>query len=139
MKPQGGSLAEREQTSVQKLVSVAALFTSTGTLLCCALPAAIAALAGGAAVVSFVSTFPWLVELSRYKEWIFLVSGVMLALSAVLVYRPRHAVACTLTGGRGCEVAGRFTKASLWAGGLIYGVGVFFAYALFPILRWLDA
>ena len=50
----------------QRASSYAALFTSTGTLLCCALPSALAALAGGAAVASFVSAFPWLVGLSQH-------------------------------------------------------------------------
>ncbi|PAP74661.1 hypothetical protein BSZ37_20285 [Rubrivirga marina] len=119
--------------------SVLALFTSTGTLFCCALPSAIAALAGGAAVASFVSTFPWLVPLSQHKGWIFLGSGLMIALSGVLIYRPRGAVACTIAGGEGCAVAGRFTKVTFWLSAAIFSVGTFFAYGLVPALRFLDA
>lgn len=118
-----------------KVVSFLALFTSTGTLLCCALPSALAAVAGGSAVVSFVSTFPWLVPLSRHKEWIFLVAGVMILFSGVLTYRPKGTVACSITGGRGCAVASQFTKIMFWISVSIYGVGVFFAYALLPIIK----
>lgn len=127
-----------DQTWKQKLSSYLALFTSTGTLLCCALPSAIAAIAGGGAVMSMVSTFPWLVPLSQNKEWIFLGSGLMIALTALLIYRPKGKVACSLTGGEGCEVAGRFTKAMFWTSASIYSVGAFFAYALVPILRLLE-
>ncbi|WP_095512488.1 hypothetical protein [Rubrivirga marina] len=127
------------RTFRQKLSSVLALFTSTGTLFCCALPSAIAALAGGAAVASFVSTFPWLVPLSQHKGWIFLGSGLMIALSGVLIYRPRGAVACTIAGGEGCAVAGRFTKVTFWLSAAIFSVGTFFAYGLVPALRFLDA
>lgn len=129
---------QQDQTFKQKLASYLALFTSTGTLLCCALPSAIAVVAGGAAVTSFISTFPWLVPLSQQKEWIFLASGLMIVLSGVLIYRPKGRLACTITGGQGCEVAGRFTKVMFWMSGGIFAVGVFFAYALVPLLRLLE-
>lgn len=126
------------QSWTQKLSSYLALFTSTGTLLCCALPSALAAFAGGAAVASFVSTFPWLVPLSQNKEWIFLAAGLMLALTAVLIYRPKGTVACSVTGGEGCAVADRFTKIVFWTSAVIYAIGAFFAYGLLPLLLLLD-
>lgn len=129
----------RDQSFKQKTASFLALFTSTGTLLCCALPSAIAAIAGGAAVASFVSTFPWLVSLSQHKEWIFLGAGAMILLSGLLVYRPKGRLACSLTGGEGCEIAGRFTKGMFWVSAGIFSVGVFFAYALVPLLRLFES
>jgi len=125
------------QTWKQKASSFFALFTSTGTLICCALPAALAAFAGGAAVTSMISTFPWMVPLSANKGWIFLGSGIMLLISGILVYRPKGKVACSITGGEGCEVAGRFTKIMFWSSVIIYSIGTFFAYALVPIMRFL--
>lgn len=123
----------------QRMISFLSLFTSTGTLLCCALPAAVAAVAGGAAVGAFVTTFPWLIPLSRHKTWIFLVAGLLLLLSGTLTLRPQGRTACAITGGKGCEVAGRFTKAMFWGSVTIYGIGAFFAYGLAPILRWMEA
>jgi len=122
----------------QKLSSYLALFTSTGTLLCCALPSALAALAGGSAVMSMVSTFPWLVPLSQNKEWIFLGSGLMIVLTAFLIYRPKGKVACSVTGGEGCAVAGRFTRGMFWTSAGIYAVGSFFAYGLLPLMKLLE-
>ena len=121
----------------QKTSSFFALFTSTGTLICCALPAAVAAFAGGAAVTSMISTFPWMVTLSAHKEWIFLGSGLMLILSGILVYRPKGKMVCSITGGEGCDIAGRFTKIMFWTSVIIYSTGTFFAYALVPIMRFL--
>ena len=123
----------------QSIANFLALFTSTGTLLCCALPSALAALAGGSAVVSLVSTLPWLVPLSRHKEWIFVGAGLMIALSAVLTYRPKGTVACKIAGGEGCRVAGRFQKGMFWTSAGIYGVGVFFAYGLLLLMEILGA
>ncbi len=122
----------------QQWMSFIALFTSTGTLLCCALPATIAALAGGTAVGALIDIFPWLIPLSRYKEGVFLTAGLLIFLSGVLTLRPRGKVACAITGGRGCEWAGRWTKAVFWLSVMIYLGGVFFAYALVPILRWVE-
>lgn len=122
-------------TWTQTFTSYLALFTSTGTLLCCALPSALAAVAGGSAVASLVSTVPWLVPLSQNKEWIFLGAGGLLLLTALLVYRPKGKVACTIAGNDGCAVASRFTKITFWASVAIYAVGAFFAYALFPLLQ----
>ncbi|GMQ83159.1 MAG: hypothetical protein BMS9Abin05_2646 [Rhodothermia bacterium] len=127
------------RTSNRGAVNILSLFTSTGTLLCCALPAAVAAVAGGAAVASLISTFPWLIPLSANKGWLFLGSGLILVFSGILVFRPKGAVACSITGGEGCEIAGRFTKVMFWISAGIYSVGAFFAYAVVPLLRILDA
>lgn len=124
-------------TWTQKLTSYLALFTSTGTLLCCALPSALAAVAGGSAVASLVSTVPWLVALSQNKEWIFLGAGVLILLTGVLIYRPKGKVACSIAGGDGCAVADRFTTGMFWISLTIYAIGVFFAYALFPLMQLL--
>lgn len=122
------------QSWKQKTASFLALFTSTGTLLCCALPAAIAGIAGGSAVVSLISTFPWLAPLSRHKIWIFIAAGLMIVFSGILIFRPKGQVACSITGGQGCEVAGRFQKIMFWIALTIYLIGIFFAYALLPIM-----
>ncbi|NIR52514.1 hypothetical protein GWO43_28370 [candidate division KSB1 bacterium] len=122
----------------QHLINFLALFTSTGMLLCCALPAAIAAMAGGAAIGALISTFPWLIPLSRIKEWLFLGAGLLIIFSAILTLRPQGRTACSITGGKGCEVAGRFTKIVFWISAGVYAVGVFFAYAIVPVLKLLE-
>ncbi len=122
----------------EKIISFLALFTSTGTLLCCALPASLAAIAGGSAVVGLMSTFPWLAPLSQHKGWIFLVAGVLIGFNALLSFRPKGAVACAITGGKGCEVAGRFSRVMLWTSIVVYAIGVFMSYAIVPILRLLE-
>lgn len=119
----------------QSLSSFLALFTSTGTLICCALPALVVAIAGGSAMVSLLSTFPWLVTLSTYSGWIFLIAGTMILFSGILILKPKGNLACSITGGKGCEVAGRFQKVMFWASVVIYSVGLFAAYGLLPLLQ----
>jgi len=123
----------------EKVISFFALFTSTGTLLCCALPAAIAAVAGGAAVSAFVSTFPWLAPLSQHKGWLFLVAGTLILVSGVFTLRPQGKLACAVTGGKGCEVAGSFQKTVFGFSLVLFVIGVLFAYLLVPILRFFES
>lgn len=119
-----------------QIVAFLTLFTSTGTLLCCALPAALSVIAGTAAVGSLVSVFPWLIPLSQNKGWIFLGAGGLIFVSAVLTFRPKGKVACALSGGKGCEQANKFSKVILGCSIVIYGIGLFMAYAIVPIIKF---
>jgi hypothetical protein len=71
--------------------SVASLFATSGTLVCCAIPALLVALGAGAALSSLVSVFPQIVWLSEHKEAVFGFAGLMMAVSGVLQWRNRHA------------------------------------------------
>lgn len=71
--------------------SVASLFATSSTLVCCAIPALLVALGAGAALSSLVAVFPQIVWLSEHKEAVFVLAGVMLAGSGVLQWRNRHA------------------------------------------------
>ena len=48
--------------------SVASLFATSSTLVCCAIPAVLVALGAGAALSSLVAVFPQVVWLSEHKE-----------------------------------------------------------------------
>ena len=67
------------------------LFSSSGTLICCALPALLVGLGAGAALSSLVSAVPGLVWVSEYKESVFAFAGLMLATSGVLQWKNRFA------------------------------------------------
>ena len=71
--------------------SVATLFATSGTLVCCAIPALLVALGAGAALSSLVSIFPQIVWLSENKEALFAVSGAALALSGWIQWKNRTA------------------------------------------------
>jgi len=119
----------------QGIVNFFSLFTSTGTLLCCALPSLLVTLGAGAAVAS-LWTLPgaaWLLELSHYKLYLFIFAGAMIALNFLLVYWPRSKVACTIGGGKACAQAGRFNKVILWLSAVIYAIGLFGAYLVLPL------
>src|SRR3954468_1053618 len=78
------TLTQQRRTS--GVLSYLSLFTSFGTLLCCALPSLLVLLGLGATVASFLSAVPWLVALSRHKVWVFAVSGLLIAANLLYVY-----------------------------------------------------
>ena len=122
-----------------KALSVFTLFTSSGTLLCCVLPAVVATIAGGAAVSSMLSAFPFLIPLSMHKEWIFAIAAILIAINGYMVFKPNQDVACDVEAGEdGCDITGRFNERMFYISATVLAVGAFFAYALVPILVYFD-
>jgi mercuric ion transport protein len=115
------------------------LFTSFGMLMCCALPSLLVLFGLGATVASVLSAAPWLVTLSRHKQWVFFVAGALIAANFVYVHRiaPRlraELESCSLEDRSACLRADRVSRAVLWVSAAIYVVGFFTAYVLGPLL-----
>lgn len=72
-----------------KFAALLSLLTSSGTLVCCALPALLVTLGAGAALSSLVSAVPQLVWLSEHKEGLFATATAMLALAGFMQWRAR--------------------------------------------------
>ena len=130
----------QNKTKRSALLGYFSLFTSLGTLLCCALPSLLVLFGLGASVASMLSFLPWLVTLSRHKQWTFAVSGFLIALGFVNMYvvAPRLKVNTCAPGDDACGEASKAAKIALWASSAIYVIGFFVAYVLGPILSRLD-
>jgi len=72
-----------------KAASVISLFTSSGTLICCALPATLVGLGAGAAMSTLISNVPQLVWFSEHKLGVFLFAGIMLLISGLMQWQAR--------------------------------------------------
>ena len=72
-----------------KNLSFLTLFTSSATILCCALPALLVTIGVGAALSSLISIFPQIVWVSKYKEYIFTAAFVLIILSGYLQWQSR--------------------------------------------------
>ena len=105
------------------------IFTSAGTLVCCALPAALVAIGAGATLASLVGAVPQLVWLSERKVGLFAVAGVMLAAAGWFQHRARFAP-CPADPGLAaeCERARRVSLRVYWVSVAIFAVGFFFAF-----------
>ena len=124
-------------------LSYLSLFTSLGTLLCCALPSLMVLFGLGATVASVLSEAPWLVSMSHHKQWVFIAAGMLITSNFVYVYaiapklQARYAT-CAPGQPAPCQTASRFSRVVLWCSMVLYLLGWFTAYLLGPILSRFD-
>ncbi len=109
------------------------LLTSTGTLLCCALPIMLVSLGFGAVVASMASNLPFLVTLSLYKSWVFLGSALLLLAAGWALYRPGRTCPTEPELAQLCDAAHKLNCRLYWLSLSIWCAGFFFAY----IAEWL--
>ena len=80
---------DKDLIKTNKLVNYLSLFTSSGTIICCALPALLVSIGAGVALSSFIAVFPQLIILSIYKIPIFIGAFIMLIIAGMLQYHAR--------------------------------------------------
>jgi predicted small integral membrane protein len=115
--------------------STVALFTTLGTLVCCALPALFVTLGAGAALAGLVSTAPWLVELSRHKVLVFGVAAALLVVAGVMLWRARY-LPCPANAAQ-AKACSNLRRLSWWIYGIAvttFATGAFFAFFASKIL-----
>lgn len=113
----------------QTLFPVLSLFTSIGTLLCCALPALLVTLGMGAALAGFISVAPWITVISEYKIFIFVGAGILLILSSYFLCINRNAPCPTdAKQAKACALLRKFSLYTIIISIVIYIVGFFFAF-----------
>lgn len=123
----------KEDASRRVGISWLTLFTSTSTLLCCALPIILVTLGMGAAVASLTSAFPFLIFLSLHKIWMFAFSGFMLLISGWFIYRPVKSCPMDPEFARLCEHSKRWNKGIFRVSLAIWAVGFFAAFIALPL------
>lgn len=117
------------------LLAVAfSVFTSSTTLVCCALPALLVAIGAGATLAGIVSTVPGLIWLSAHKPWVFVTAAVVLAIAGLLREQASR-VPCPVDGTlrQSCIRIQRASTVIYWVSVAVFGVGIFFAFVL-PLL-----
>jgi hypothetical protein len=129
MAPTPNAASEMNSLRQTKTASVLSLFTSGGTLICCALPALLVGIGAGAAMSTLVSNVPQLVWFSEHKVEVFTFAALMLLISGLMQWRARSlpcptdpVLAATCTATR--KTSFRVYVFSV----LIFLVGGFFAF-----------
>lgn len=107
------------------------IFTSSSTLVCCALPAFLVAIGAGAALAGIVSAVPGLVWLSAHKPLVFGVAGFMLVVAGLLRAQGRR-LPCPIEPElrRACMRVRRASTVIYLCSILMYAVGGLFAFVL---------
>jgi len=113
----------------QTIIPALSLFTSLGTLVCCALPALLVTLGLGAALAGIVSDIPGLIWLSEHKPLVFGVAGILLALASFMQWRARH-MPCPADPleAKACKRMRSVSLGILAFSIVIYTIGFFFAF-----------
>lgn len=117
-----------------RLISYLGLFTSLGTLVCCAIPSTLVLLGLGATLSNFLGEFPQLIWLSENKHWVFGVSSVMLILSFISQKYAEN-LPCPIDKKDDCERTRKWSKPLLYVTLLINVVGAFYAFLLPRLLN----
>ena len=113
----------------RKLLDYLTLFTTTGTILCCALPAFLVAIGAGSVFAALVGSVPGLVWLSVYKDYLFAIAGILLLVSGWFRYKNRNA-ACPADKDLAvaCKNSRKFSDYIYYISITLFLIGGFFAY-----------
>lgn len=111
------------------LIGYGSLFTSFGTLLCCALPSTLVLLGFGASLAGFLGEYPQLIWLSENKGGVFGLSFFMLGI-ALVTRRYSESLSCPIDKKDDCGRAKRVSGIILVVTFLINLVGAFYAFIL---------
>ncbi len=110
-----------------------ALFTSTGTLICCALPILLVTLGFGAVVATLTNRFPVLVTLSEYDGWMFGISAGLLGLTAWVIWGRDERCPADPILASNCLRARRWNRRIFWSAVVIWAIGFAAAFLLLPL------
>jgi hypothetical protein len=120
-----------QRLRANKLISYLSLFTSFGTLLCCAIPSTLVLLGLGATLAGFLGEFPQLIWLSENKNLVFAMSFLMLGISFVA---QRETAVCPVDKKADCTKTKAWSKPLLILTFAINVIGVIYAFVLPQLL-----
>lgn len=111
------------------LINYITLFSSTGTLLCCALPALLVSFGLGAVMAGLATHIPGLILVSENKILVFSFAALMLSLNGVLIGSNRNAPCPVDPKLREACLSGRQMSRRIYFFSLfIFSIGFFFAF-----------
>ena len=114
---------------MKRFIAFLSLFTSFGTIVCCALPALFVILGMGAAFAGLVSTFPQLIWLSEHKLIVFGAGAALLSLGGILQWNARSITCPTDPAlGQACATTRDWSRVIYLVAVGLYLVGALFAF-----------
>jgi len=124
--------------SMKKVMAVncLVLFTSSATLICCAIPALLVSLGLGAVLIGLVSNVPQLIWISEHKPLVFGIAGTLLLFAGLMQWHSSR-LACPADKqlAQACMKARKMSNRIYGISLLFFAVGSWFA---FVAPYWLD-
>ena len=117
---------------MNRVVAFAALFTSIGTLFCCALPALFVLLGAGATFASLTNAVPGILLFGEYKTAVFISAGICLGYGWFSQREASANVTCGIetNGETACATTQTWIRPLLIVASIMYLIGLSFAYVL---------
>ena len=112
-----------------KALAFLTLFTSAGTLVCCALPTLFVTLGLGAAFAGLVTKVPQLIWISEHKISVFIFGAIMLAVGGIIQWQAKT-MACPTDSklAEACKTTRSWSPTVYFISLGLYFVGAFFAF-----------
>jgi hypothetical protein len=92
----------------------------------------------GATLAGITSQFPVLIVLAAYKNWMFAISAVLLAVAARLTWRSGQHCPTDPLLAQQCRRMQRWNKRILWVSMIVWLFGFAAAYLALPVRIYLD-
>ncbi len=110
---------------MSKTLGYISLFTSTSTLMCCALPSLLVVLSLGGALASFYSKYPIIGIFGEYSNTIFIIAGLLILFNVILLVRSQKTT-CDITNREACTSSKSLSKYILLFSIVIYLISLGF-------------
>jgi len=92
----------------------------------------------GAVLAGITGQFPVLIVLGAHKNWMFAISGVLLATAAGLTWRSGQHCPTDPLLAQQCQQMQRWNKRILWVSVIVWFFGFLAAYLALPVRMYLD-
>ena len=114
---------------MKNALSFFTLFSSTSTLLCCALPAPLVTLGAGGVMASIYANVPGYTTFAQNKNLLFIIVAVLLMINGLILWLNRNAP-CPIEGekAKACMQSRKFSHVIYFISLGIYCIGLFFSY-----------
>lgn len=119
-------------------ITLITLFLSLGTLVCCVLPILFVSLGFGMAIATLITHFPVLITLSHHKVWVFVVSAILLLITAWLLWRSERSCPSDPKLAALCNRIQTWNKRIFWVAVIIWTTGFMVTYILLPLWIWIE-
>lgn len=116
---------------MKNLFSYFTLFSSTGTLLCCALPALLVAIGAGGVMATIYANVPGFSWIGQNKDLLFISVALILAINGFLLWLKRNEPCPIDLGEIKAKACSQARKASIifyLISIILYAIGFFFSY-----------
>ncbi len=121
--------ADSYQGKRETAIVALSLFTSAGTLICCALPALLVSLGMGAVMAGLAANVPALVWVSEHKKAVFIVAALLLFAAGWMLWQARL-TPCPIDPKKAaaCRFLRKISVGIYVLSVLMYAIGFFFAF-----------